>query len=417
MNAEIITIGDEILIGQIVDTNSQWIATELNKIGVSVYQISSIQDEKQHILNALKEAQERADIVIITGGLGPTKDDITKKTIAEYFNDDNEFVEYPEVIEHIKDLFKKVNHPFNDAQLYQAQLPSKATYLKNRFGTAPGMWFNENNTVFISLPGVPYEMKGLITYEVLPRLQEQFKLPFIIHKTVMTIGTGESVIAQRIEAFEDSLPENIKLAYLPSFGKVRLRLSAKGFDKKMLEETLSEKLSELNTLISDISVGYEEDASLEKRVGELLKQNGKTLCTAESLTGGKIASTIVSIAGSSAYYKGSFITYTAELKEQLLDVSKSTIEKHTVVSKEVAEEMSVSAREKLKTDYAIAVTGNAGPTTDNNDKSVGVVYISLASKTSVETFEFNFGQPREKVINRTVNKALELLQKELLKNQ
>ena len=417
MNAEIITIGDEILIGQIVDTNSQWIATELNKIGVSVYQISSIQDEKQHILNALKEAQERADIVIITGGLGPTKDDITKKTIAEYFNDDNEFVEYPEVIEHIKNLFKKVNHPFNDAQLYQAQLPSKATYLKNRFGTAPGMWFNENDTVFISLPGVPYEMKGLITYEVLPRLQKQFKLPFIIHKTVMTIGTGESVIAQRIEAFEDSLPENIKLAYLPSFGKVRLRLSAKGFDKKLLEETLSEKLSELNTLISDISVGYEDDASLEKRVGELLKQNGKTLCTAESLTGGKIASTIVSIAGSSAYYKGSFITYTAELKEQLLDVSKSTIEKHTVVSKEVAEEMSVSAREKLKTDYAIAVTGNAGPTTDNNDKSVGVVYISLASKTSVETLEFNFGQPREKVINRTVNKALELLQKELLKNQ
>ena len=417
MNAEIITIGDEILIGQIVDTNSQWIATELNKIGVSVYQISSIQDEKQHILNALKEAQERADIVIITGGLGPTKDDITKKTIAEYFNDDNEFVEYPEVIEHIKNLFKKVNHPFNDAQLYQAQLPSKATYLKNRFGTAPGMWFNENNTVFISLPGVPYEMKGLITYEVLPRLQKQFKLPFIIHKTVMTIGTGESVIAQRIEAFEDSLPENIKLAYLPSFGKVRLRLSAKGFDKILLEETLSEKLSELNTLISDISVGYEEDASLEKRVGELLKQNGKTLCTAESLTGGKIASTIVSIAGSSAYYKGSFITYTAELKEQLLDVSKSTIEKHTVVSKEVAEEMSVSAREKLKTDYAIAVTGNAGPTTDNNDKSVGVVYISLASKTSVKTLEFNFGQPREKVINRTVNKALELLQKELLKNQ
>lgn len=417
MNAEIITIGDEILIGQIVDTNSQWIATELNKIGVSVYQISSIQDEKQHILTALKEAQERADIVIITGGLGPTKDDITKKTLAEYFNDNNEFVEYPEVIEHIKNLFKKVNHPFNDVQLYQAQLPSKATYLKNRFGTAPGMWFNENDTVFVSLPGVPYEMKGLITYEVLPRLQEQFKLPFIIHKTVMTVGTGESVIAQRIEAWEDSLPNFIKLAYLPSFGKVRLRLSAKGFDKILLEETLSEKLSELNTLISDISVGYEDDASLEKRVGELLKQNGKTLCTAESLTGGKIASTIVSIAGSSAYYKGSFITYTAELKEQLLDVSKSTIEKHTVVSKEVAEEMSVSAREKLKTDYAIAVTGNAGPTTDNNDKSVGVVYISLATKTGVETLEFNFGQPREKVINRTVNKALELLQKELLKNQ
>lgn len=414
MKAEIITIGDEILIGQIVDTNSQWIGQELNKIGVSVYQISSIQDEKQHILNALKEAESRADVVIITGGLGPTKDDITKKTIAEYFND-GKIVEYPEVVEHIKVLFKKINHPFKEIQKYQAELPSKATLLMNQFGTAPGMWFYENDTVFVSLPGVPYEMKGLMTNEVLPRIQKQFKLPFILHKTIMTVGVGETIIAERIEEWENDLPEHIKLAYLPSFGKVRLRLSAKGNDKEILEKEVSDKVIALNLLISDIIVGYDEAASIEKGVGELLKQKGKTLSTAESLTGGKIAASIVSVVGSSAYYKGSFITYTAELKEQLLGVSKNTIEKHTVVSAEVAKEMVVGCLNKLDTDYAIAVTGNAGPTTDHNDKSVGLVYIAIASKNDVEVHEFNFGQPREKVINRTVTKAFELLSENILK--
>ncbi len=414
MNAEIITIGDEILIGQIVDTNSQWIGQELNKIGVSVYQISSIQDEKQHILNALKEAQNRADIVILTGGLGPTKDDITKKTIAEYFND-NEFVEYPEVIERIKNLFKKIGHPFNEVQRYQAQLPSKATLLTNQFGTAPGMWFYENDTVFVSLPGVPYEMKGLIANEVLPRIQEKFKLPFILHKTIMTVGVGETIIAERIEEWENDLPEHIKIAYLPSFGKVRLRISAKGNDKELIEREVAERVLALNTLISDVIVGYDDDASIEKSVGDLLKKYNKTLSVAESLTGGKIASELVSIAGSSAYFKGGFITYTAELKNQLLGVSKEVIEEFTVVSKEVAKEMAIGCLEKLKTDYAIAVTGNAGPTTDHNDKSVGLVYIAIAKEDSVEVHEFNFGQPREKVINRTVTKALELLSENVLK--
>ncbi len=414
MKAEIITIGDEILIGQIVDTNSQWIGQELNKIGVSVYQISSIQDEKQHILNALKEAESRADIVILTGGLGPTKDDITKKTIAEYFNDDK-VVEYPKVIEHIKVLFKKINHPFKEIQKYQAELPSKATLLMNQLGTAPGMWFYENDTVFVSLPGVPYEMKGLITSEVLPRIQKQFKLPFILHKTIMTVGVGETVIAERIEDWENNLPEHIKLAYLPSFGKVRLRLSAKGTNKEVLEKEVSDEVKTLSLLISDIIVGYNEEASIENNVGEFLREKGKTLSTAESLTGGKIASTLVAVPGSSVYYKGSFVTYTAELKEQLLGVSKQLIDKCTVVSAEVAKEMAIGCLNKLDTDYAIAVTGNAGPTTDHNDKSVGLVYIAIASKNDVEVYEFNFGQPREKVINRTVTKALELLRKNILK--
>lgn len=415
MNAEIITIGDEILIGQIVDTNSQWIATELNNIGVSVYQISSIQDEEKHILSALKEAENRADIVIITGGLGPTKDDITKKTIAQYFSD-TEIIEYPEVIEHIKHLFKKINHPFSEIQRHQAQLPSKASLLMNRFGTAPGMWFHENDTVFISMPGVPYEMKGLMKDQVLPKIQKEFHLPLIIHKTVMTYGQGESVIAERIANWEDNLPEFIKLAYLPSFGRVRLRLSAKGADKSLLEEALNKELKELYTLISDIITGQENGLAIEEHVGNLLNKSKETLCTAESLTGGKIASKIVSVAGSSTYFKGSFVTYSAETKELLLNVSKDTIAQFSVVSEQVAKEMAVAARKKIGTDYAIAVTGNAGPTTDETDKSVGVVFIAIASQSGVCCGEFNFGQPREKVINRTVNKSLEMLQKEILKN-
>lgn len=412
MKAEIITIGDEILIGQILDTNSQFISQELNKIGVSVYQITSIQDDQQHILNALKEAQERVDIVIVTGGLGPTKDDITKKTIAHYFND-TEFIEYPEVIEHIQKLFAKINHPFKEIQRYQAQLPSKATLLMNHFGTAPGMWFFENNTVFISLPGVPYEMKGLMTTEVLPRIQKQFKLSFILHKTIMTYGQGESTIAEIIEDFENNLPSHIKLAYLPSFGRVRLRLSAKGENKEQLENELTTKIEEIYQLIPDIITGLDDESSLEKTIGDLLIKNGKTICTAESLTGGKIAATLVSIAGSSVYYKGSFVAYSAETKINLLGVLPETIHKNTVVSKEVALEMATNAREKFKTNYAIAVTGNAGPTTDHNDKSVGLVFIALVSDEKAIVEEFNFGEPREKVINRTVSKSLEILRKEL----
>jgi nicotinamide-nucleotide amidase len=413
MKAEIITIGDEILIGQIVDTNSQWIGQQLNKIGVSVYQITSIQDDKQHILHAFKEAQERVDIVIITGGLGPTKDDITKKTIASFFNDDK-VREYPEVIAHIKGLFKKMNHPFREIQRTQAQLPSKATYLQNDFGTAPGMWFYENETVFVSLPGVPYEMKGLITNQVLPRIQKQFKLPFIIHKTIMTYGVGESTIAERIEDFENNLPAHIKLAYLPSFGRVRLRLSAKGEHKEILEKELDKEVKALFKLIPEIITGLDDDRSLEKRVGELLIKSNTTISTAESLTGGKIAATLVSVAGSSAYYKGSLVAYSADAKINLLDVCPKTIKKHTVVSKQVALEMAKGVKEKLQTNYAIAVTGNAGPTKDDTDKSVGAVFIAFVSDTKEIVQEFNFGQPREKVIHRTVSKSLEILQKEIL---
>ena len=414
MNAEIITIGDEILIGQIVDTNSQWIGKELNKIGVSVYQISSIQDEELHILNAFKEAQSRADIVIITGGLGPTKDDITKKTIAKYFNN-QEFIEYPEVIDHIKKMFNKYNIPYNKVQQYQAQLPSKAILLMNKMGTAPGMWFYENNTVFVSMPGVPYEMKGLMKHEVIPRIQEQFKLPFIIHKTVMTYGQGESVIAERIEDWANKLPDFIKLAYLPSFGRVRLRLSAKGPEKQVLEDSLNTVLQELYLLLSDIITGHESGVTIEEHIGNLLKDSEKTLCTAESVTGGKIASTLVSVPGSSAYFNGSIVAYSSEMKQELLHVSAETIKKYSVVSSNVAKEMAISALKKTTSDYAIAVTGNAGPTSDDTSMTVGIVFIAIASAKGVVVEKFNFGHPREKVINRTVNKSLQMLQQEILK--
>lgn len=414
MKAEIITIGDEILIGQIVDTNSQWIGKELNKIGVAVYQISSIQDNKQQILNALKEAQERVEIVIITGGLGPTKDDITKHTLASYFKDTLALNE--EIVKHIQNLFAKYNIPFKESNRLQGMLPTKATILKNYLGTASGMWFYENDTVFVSLPGVPNEMKGLMTYSVLPKIQQQFQLPFIIHKTIITYGQGESVVAERIEDFENNLPSFIKLAYLPNYGKVRLRLSAKGNDKELLENTLKEKIATLYRLIPDIITGIGEEATLEKTIGMLLKERQKTIGTAESITGGKIAASLVAIPGASSYFKGSFVTYTSETKQNLLEVSEKLIEKYTVVSKEVAEAMALSARKKLHTDYAIAVTGNAGPTTDHNDKDVGVVFISIATKEKVITSTFNFGKPRERVIQKTVNKSLEILREEILKN-
>ena len=414
MNAEIITIGDEILIGQIVDTNSQWIGKELNKIGVSVYQISSIQDEEQHILNAFYEAQTRADIVIVTGGLGPTKDDITKKTIAKFFND-HEIVEYPEVIDHIKRMFKKYNIPYTKVQQFQAQLPSKARLLMNQMGTAPGMWFYENNTVFVSMPGIPYEMKGLMKHEVIPRIQEQFKLPFIIHKTVMTYGQGESIIAERIESWANKLPNFIKLAYLPSFGRVRLRLSAKGPEKQVLEDRLDSVLQELYVLLSDIITGHESGVSIEEHIGNLLKDSGKTLCTAESVTGGKIASTLVSVAGSSLYFNGGIVAYSSKMKQDLLGIPDHTIKKYSVVSAEVVEAMAIAARKKTNSDYAIAVSGNAGPSSDNTSTAVGVVFIAIASAKGVQVKEFNFGHPREKVINRTVNKSLQMLQQEILK--
>lgn len=414
MNAEIITIGDEILIGQIVDTNSKWISEELNKIGISVYQITSIQDERQHILNAVKEAESRVDVVIITGGLGPTKDDITKHTLASYFDD--VLVDNTDIKEHIKALFAKIKLPYTPLDLQQAMLPKKATVIKNYLGTASGMCFERNNKMIVSLPGVPNEMKGLMTYGVLPRIQDKYELPYIIHKTVMTYGMGESKVAERIEDWENNLPKLISLAYLPSYGKLRLRLSAKGFDKEVLEEALEKNIIKLYDIIGDIITGVGEVETIEKSIGKLLKEKGCTISTAESCTGGAIAQKITSVAGASSYFVGSVVSYTATVKMNELNVSKEIIEKHTVVSSEVAEAMALGIQQKMKTDFAIATTGNAGPTVDETDKTVGTVFIAIATPKGVFSEEFYFGKPRQKVIERTTNKALEMLRKEIIKN-
>ncbi len=415
MLAEIITIGDEILIGQIVDTNSAFIGKALNRIGVSVYQIKSVQDDKAHILKALNEAEDNVDIIIVTGGLGPTKDDITKHTICEYFDDI--LVQDDAVLAHVEALFKKyISTPIMEVNKEQALVPSKAKILKNRFGTAPGMWLEKGNKVFVSMPGVPYEMKALMEYEVLPKLQKRYKFPFILHKTVLTYGVGESVIADKIKDWENNLPAFIKLAYLPSLGKVRLRLSAKGADKNDIEEEVERQVVTLQKLIGDIIVGYEDENSIEVTIGEILKGKGLTIATAESCTGGKIAEQFTANAGASAYFKGSIISYATDAKTDILNVSEELIKKHSVVSIEVAEAMAVNAKQLFKTNYSIATTGNAGPSKGDSEAEVGTVCIAIATPKGLVSGTFNMGNHRTKVINKTMNKSFEMLLKEILKN-
>jgi nicotinamide-nucleotide amidase len=414
MKAEIITIGDEILIGQIVDTNSQWLGQRLNEIGVSVYQITSIQDDKEHIVKAIEEAETNADIVIMTGGLGPTKDDITKITLVDYFDD--ELQRNEEIENHIKHLFGRIKYNFTEMDLQQAMLPCKAVILKNHLGTASGMWFERDKKIYVSLPGVPNEMKGLISTSVLPKLRKKFHLPYIIHKTLHTYGLGESRVAERLADFEDNLPGSIKLAYLPSYGRVRLRLTAKGQEEAPLKSNMEEKIAELRLLVKDIFVGDEENTSIERTINELLSNSGQSLSLAESCTGGQISKMITGIPGASNFLKGSLVAYSAAVKTKLLGVEQKLIDKHSVVSKEVAVEMALQCRKLFGTDYAISTTGNAGPTTDKTDKTVGVVFICIASQSGVYVKEFFFGTPRTKVIERASVKALELLRKEILKN-
>ncbi|WP_299526750.1 competence/damage-inducible protein A [uncultured Lutibacter sp.] len=415
MQAEIITIGEEILIGQILDSNSKWIAEQLNTIGISVYQITSIQDDKQHILKAVKEAQLNCDIVIVTGGLGPTKDDITKLALVEYFNDT--LILNEEIVEQIKEMFAKMKYPFTEVNKHQALVPSKCIPLKNELGTAPGMWFENNAKIVVSLPGVPNEMKGLMQNSVLPKLTAAFKLPYIFHKTILTYGMGESMVAERIEHWEDNLPTYIKLAYLPSYGKLRLRLTAKGIDEQLLKEEINNEVDKLFKLIPDIIVGFEENETIEAVLGKLLTDKKQTLATAESCTGGSIAKKITSIAGSSSYFVGSIVAYHPSIKIQELNVDEELITKYSVVSAQVAEAMAKGIQQKFNTTYAIATTGNAGPTADKTDKTVGTVFIAIATPTTIFSEEFFFGKPREKVIERASNKALELLRKEILKNK
>ena len=413
IRAKIITIGDEILIGQIVDTNSTFISNELIKIGVEVCEILSIRDTKDDIINAFNNSIDKFDIIITTGGLGPTNDDITKDVFCEFFND--KLIHNQELLVHIENLFKNfVDNPINDLNRAQALVPSKALLIENQYGTAAGMQIKKNNSFFISLPGVPYEMKSMIVNSVVPFIEKEFNCLIILKKTLMTYGVGESTIAKKLKDFEDGLSKNFKLAYLPNLGRVRLRLSCLGFDRTDLEKKMDNYIAQLFEIVGKIIIGFESVNSIESEIGKILKKSGKTLSTAESFTGGLISSRISSVPGASSYFKGAVVAYDTNIKQNLLSVNQNDIDLHSVVSSQVANSMALNAKKLLKTDYAISTTGNAGPDKGDSKKEVGSIYISLATLNDVKSYEFNFGKNREKNIKKSVNKALELLFSELL---
>ncbi len=415
MKAEIITIGDEILIGQIIDTNSAFISKELNKIGVDIYQITSISDEKQHILNALAEAEKRVDLVIITGGLGPTNDDITKHTLCEYFND--HLVQNIQVLNHVEALFDKyIKSPISEVNRQQALIPSKATVLHNEFGTAPGMWIQQNNTVFVSMPGVPFEMKSIVSNHLIPKLQQEFERPFILHKTILTYGVGESRIAEIIEDWENKLPAFIKLAYLPNLGRVRLRLSARGTDKVLLEKGIATAVEGLSPLIGDIIVGYDHDENIEKVIANILTANNLSLAIAESCTGGKITQAFTRMEGASVYFKGSMIPYATEIKSQILGVDQKIIADESVVSDAVASAMAAQTKKLFNSDFSIATTGNAGPTKGDSDAEIGTVFIAIGTPNGIRCEKFIMSNHRQRTIGKATNKAFEMLLEEIEKH-
>ena len=412
MIAEIVSIGDEILIGQIVNTNAVLIAKELNKIGIEVGQITSISDRKEHIESCLDDAQKRAQVIILTGGLGPTKDDLTKHTLCSYFDD--VLVKNQVVLDRIEEMFAKyVPTPINDENRKQALLPSKAKVLNNFFGTASGMWFEIDDKVVISLPGVPFEMKALISNEVIPALQKHYTRPFIIHKTLLTYGLGESVIAERIELWENDLPKDIKLAYLPNLGRVRLRLSGKGTDENLLNNRIDAEIEKLYPLIGDIIMGFEEEASIEEQLQAQFIKTNNSLALAESCTGGKIASRLTQIPGASRYFKGGMVAYATEVKVNLLGVAKGRRDNFSVVSAPVAEAMAVGVRQRFGSTIGVSTTGNAGPSKGDSDADLGTVFIAVSSVSGVVSYELHLGKHRERVVEKAVNKAMELLHKEV----
>jgi nicotinamide-nucleotide amidase len=411
IQAEIITIGEELLIGQVIDTNSAWISQQLNLIGISVTQITSISDNKQQIINTLNQAINRSKIVLITGGLGPTKDDITKQTLAEFFNSKLVFNE--DAYKNIEALFSRRNATVTELNKQQAYLPDNCKVIPNLEGTACGMLFKKNGCIVISMPGVPYEMKTMMEKFILNELKNEFKLPHVIHKTILTQGIGESFLSEKIELWENNLPSNISLAYLPSPGIVRLRLSAKGENKSELEEAINHQIKKLEAIISEYIYGYDDD-TLEVIIGNLLKERNQTLATAESCTGGYLAHLITSVPGSSKYYVGSIISYSNEIKKEELNVSEADLITYGAVSKEVVEQMAKNILIKFNTDYSIATSGIAGPDGGSIEKPVGMVWIAVADKKSVISKVFYMGEHRGRNIQKTAITALNMLRKKIL---
>jgi nicotinamide-nucleotide amidase len=412
MTAEIITIGDEILIGQIVDTNSAWISARLNEAGITVARKLSVADRHEEITRALSEAMPRADAVIVTGGLGPTKDDITKAALAEYFGcpmvrDHNTYIRNERTL-------KARGVEYNELNQSQAMVPERCTVLPNNNGTAPGMWFERDGKVLVSLPGVPFEMEALMSEEVLPRLRARFRLKKIIHKTVITFGLAESVLARTLSEWEDSLPPWMHLAYLPSPSQMRLRLSAYDTEGTGEEAEIDRRLKELESIIPEYIVGY-GDETLVSSVARLLTGKKATLAVAESCTGGAISAAITSLAGASEYYLGSVVSYSNEVKTSVLGVSPEDIATHGAVSGRVAEQMAAGVKKLLGSDYSIATTGIAGPGGGTPEKPVGTVWIAVAGPEGVHSGKFTFGRLRAQNIDRASSTALNMLRMTLAK--
>ncbi|MEH0157658.1 competence/damage-inducible protein A [Limibacter armeniacum] len=404
--AEIITIGDEILYGQITDTNSQWIGQELGKAGFRIIRKTSIGDTREEILTALKEAEQRADVILTTGGLGPTKDDITKYTFAEYFGTEMTFRE--EVFENIDRLFKIRGRQLTELNRQQAYVPSNGKVVMNEVGTAPGMWFPKGKKVFVSMPGVPHEMKKMMTDSIIPSLRESFNTPFIYHKMVRTIGIPESSLSQMLEDWELALPEHIKLAYLPRLGQVRLRLTATGPDLDMLKYEVEKQLEQIRPMLGD-KMYSEDDLEIEELIAGLLTSRGQKLATAESCTGGLVADRITNLAGASAFFQGGIVAYSNEVKESQLGVNATTLQAHGAVSEETAKEMAENVRLKYGADFGISTTGIAGPTGGTPEKPVGTIWIAYSDKDKTEAKLLQLSSDRLLNINATANAVLKLL--------
>lgn len=413
MNAEIISIGDEILIGQVINTNASWIAENLTYLGFKINRIISVSDDQNEILSALEDSGKKADLIFITGGLGPTNDDITKSTLCEYFN--SELIIDKKVLKDIKALFKHRGWgtEISEVNRKQAEVPSTAVAIPNKCGTAPGLWFEKGKKVYIITPGVPFEMKMMSEKFILPRLQKHFKTESIYYKTILTQGIGESSLAEIIEEWENKLPKNIKLAYLPQPGIVRLRITAAGKDRKLLVQIINKQIATLKEIIPDFIYGYDNDL-LEGICGKLLRSKNLTLSTAESCTGGYIAHLITSIPGSSDYFKGSVIAYSNEIKQKELKVKESSLIKFGAVSEQVVKEMADGIRKKFRTDFAVATSGIAGPGGATNDKQVGTTWIAIATPEKIIAQKFLFGEDRERNIRKAGITALNMLRKEIL---
>lgn len=412
VKAKIISIGDELLIGQVVNTNASWLGNKLTTNGIQVISTLTVGDGEKDIMDAL-EACSDVDIVAITGGLGPTADDITKPTMCKFFN--TELVFCQDAYDNVMSIFKLRGYQMSKRNEGQAYIPKACKYIPNRYGTAPCMWFEKGKTVYVSMPGVPFEMKNVFEKEILPMLLGHFKVTPYLSRVVMTTGVGESFLADKIKDWEENLPGFLSLAYLPQYGLVRLRLDGRHPDREFLEKTLDDEINKLIPLIGDHIFGFDE-MSIAEVVLDMLKSKGKTVASAESCTGGTIAKVITAIPGSSAAFKGTVVSYATEVKEKVLGVSHLDIEKYTVVSRQVVEQMAVGVRNLLETDYAVATTGIAGPDGGTEQTPVGTVWMAVATPDGVVSKVGNFGKDRGNNIERATNTVLEMLRQELKKS-